>query len=266
MTDGRVLLSGAGAAVLPVVAITAFLAASTEGKVSESERLTSSRYEMVEQQIAARGIKSPDVLAAMREVPRHSFVPLPMRTKAYEDHPLPIGFEQTISQPYIVALMTSLLEAQGGERVLEIGTGSGYHAAVMSKVVGEVFSIEIVEGLGQRARSLLNELGFDNIHVRIGDGYRGWPEEAPFDAIVLTAAPREIPAPLIEQLKIGGRMILPLGEVLQDLVVLTRTEDGLERQELIPVRFVPMTGEALEGAENPVPAISGLEARRPTER
>ncbi|MCH9651729.1 MAG: protein-L-isoaspartate(D-aspartate) O-methyltransferase [Deltaproteobacteria bacterium] len=206
------------------------------------------RSGMVEQQLANRGVDNPRVLAAMAEVPRHRFVPDDLQAEAYRDHPLPIGYDQTISQPYIVALMAELLDPKGNERVLEIGTGSGYHAAVLSRVVEEVYSIEIVEELGVRASRVLAELGYDNIHSRIGDGYRGWQEAAPFDAIILTAAPARVPEPLVAQLRLGGRLVLPLGETSQDLQVLTKTESGLERQVIAPVRFVPMTGEILEGA------------------
>ena len=203
---------------------------------------------MVEQQIAARGILDSRVLAAMEQVPRHLFVPAQLREAAYLDHPLPIGHDQTISQPYIVALMAELLEPEGDERILEIGTGSGYHAAVLSRVVAEVYSVEIVEVLGQTAAQVLEDLGYDNIHLRIGDGYRGWQEAAPFDAIILTAAPPRIPEPLLAQLKAGGRLVVPLGETSQDLQVVTKTESGLDRRVVAPVRFVPMTGEVLEGA------------------
>lgn len=206
------------------------------------------RSEMVEQQLARRGVANPRVLAAMGEVPRHRFVPDNLQGEAYQDHPLPIGYDQTISQPYIVALMAELLDPKGDERVLEIGTGSGYHAAVLSRVVEEVYSIEIVEELGRRASRVLADLGYDNIHSRIGDGYRGWQEAAPFDAIILTAAPTRVPEPLVAQLRVGGRLVLPLGETSQNLQVLTKTEAGFERQVIAPVRFVPMTGEVLEGA------------------
>jgi protein-L-isoaspartate(D-aspartate) O-methyltransferase len=199
---------------------------------------------MVEEQIEARGIRDARILEAMRTVPRHRFVPDALSDQAYGDYPLPIGWEQTISQPYIVALMCDLIGAQGGERILEIGTGSGYHAAVLSRLVREVYTIEIVEPLGRRADETLRSLGYDNVHVRLGDGYRGWPEAAPFDAIVLTAAPAEVPQPLLDQLKVGGRMILPLGRHTQDLVVITRTGEGFERRSVAAVRFVPMTGEA----------------------
>jgi protein-L-isoaspartate(D-aspartate) O-methyltransferase len=213
--------------------------------VPEDADLRQLRLRMVEQQIRARGIDDERVLAAMAQVPRHLFVPEVERRQAYEDHPLPIGSGQTISQPYVVALMTSLLALTPQSRVLEIGTGSGYQAAVLSRLAAEVYSVEIVPDLAARALGTLARLGYDNIHVRIADGYRGWSEAAPFDAIVLTAAPREVPQPLLDQLRPGGRLVLPVGGVDQDLVLMTKGADGsLQRQTVIPVRFVPMTGEA----------------------
>ncbi|MDQ3036018.1 MAG: protein-L-isoaspartate(D-aspartate) O-methyltransferase [Myxococcota bacterium] len=193
------------------------------------------------------GIADPDVLAAIGEVPRHEFMPEALRALAYADQPLPIGHEQTISQPFVVALMSDLADVQRGDKVLEVGTGSGYQAAVLAELGADVYSIEIVEPLGRRAAADLQRLGYD-VETRIGDGYRGWPTEAPFDAIVITAAPPEVPAPLLEQLAVGGRMVVPVGETGgdQELVVITRTADGFERSRSIPVRFVPMTGEAQE--------------------
>src|SRR5262245_41224713 len=204
------------------------------------------RERMVEEQIEARGVRDPRVLAALRAVPRHEFVPPEEREHAYRDGPLPIGYGQTISQPYIVAVMTELLELGGDERVLEIGTGSGYQAAVLAQLAREVYTIEIVPELARRAEADLARLGFANVHVREGDGYRGWPEAAPFDAIVVTAAPEQVPAPLVEQLAIGGRMVLPVGGAHQELVLLRREADGVHRERGIGVRFVPMTGEAQE--------------------
>jgi protein-L-isoaspartate(D-aspartate) O-methyltransferase len=201
------------------------------------------RHDMVEQQIRERGVHQPEVLRAMESVPRHLFVPEDHRDQAYSDAPQPIGLGQTISQPYIVALMTELLGLDRGDKVLEIGTGSGYHAAVLSRVAGEVYSIEIIDQLGKQAKSTLQQLGYDNVHVKVGDGYQGWPTEQPFDAIILTAAPPKIPQPLIDQLKVGGRMVVPVGSFVQDLTVLTKTAHGLERRTVAPVRFVPMTGE-----------------------
>jgi protein-L-isoaspartate(D-aspartate) O-methyltransferase len=202
------------------------------------------RARMVEQQIEARGVRHPGVLAAMAEVPRHLFVPPAYRDQAYEDHPLPLDAGQTISQPYVVAFMTEQLDLGPGDKVLEVGTGSGYHAAVLSRLSGRVYSIEILDSLARQARETLAGLGYDNVAVRSGDGYQGWPEEAPFDAIVLTAAPREVPEPLLDQLRIGGRMVVPVGGFHQDLLVLTKTPDGIETRNVLPVRFVPMTGEA----------------------
>ena len=181
----------------------------------------------------------------MGRVPRHRFVPRYMRGLAYDDGPLPIGQGQTISQPYIVALMTELVEPRKDMRVLEIGTGSGYQAAVLAECVAEVDSIEVVPELGKAAGTLLRELGYKNVHVKIADGYEGWPDKAPFDAIVLTAAPPErIPQPLLDQLKVGGRLVAPVGRDDQDLVRITRTDRGFDREVIAPVRFVPMTGKA----------------------
>ncbi len=199
---------------------------------------------MMEGQIVARGIKDTRVLAALRDTPRHEFVPEALRDQAYQDHPLPIGFGQTISQPYIVALMSEVLELGGDEIVLEIGTGSGYQAAVLGRLAKEVYTIEIVPELGERAERDLARLGFLNVHVRVGDGYQGWPEHAPFDAIIVTAAPQQVPQPLVDQLAVGGRMVLPVGRWNQELVLLRRTSKGIEREKLIDVRFVPMVGEA----------------------
>jgi protein-L-isoaspartate(D-aspartate) O-methyltransferase len=210
---------------------------------AQQEDFAAERHRMVEEQIRRRGIDRPEVLAAMDTVPRHLFVPESVRDQAYEDHPLPIGEGQTISQPYVVAVMTSLLDLDGDDKVLEIGTGSGYQAAVLSRLAKAVYTIEIRAPLGRRAAETLKRLGYDNVHVRIGDGYKGWPEAAPFDGIVVTAAPDRIPPPLIEQLKVGGHMVIPVGNFFQDLMVLTKTDKGLERRTVIPVRFVPMTGE-----------------------
>ena len=199
---------------------------------------------MVRNQIEERGLANPAVLAAMRAVPRHELVPAAVRDDAYGDHPLPIGFEQTISQPYIVALMTDLADVQPGDKVLEIGTGSGYQAAVLAEMGARVFSIEIVEPLARRAAADLERLGYRRVHVRAGDGYRGWPSEAPFDAVIVTAAPPEVPAPLKQQLRVGGRLVIPVGEGIQELRVIRRTAQGFEEEPTIAVRFVPMTGEA----------------------
>jgi protein-L-isoaspartate(D-aspartate) O-methyltransferase len=211
--------------------------------VQRDDPWLSPRREMVEQQIHERGVNQPEVLRAMESVPRHLFIPDESRDKAYGDAPLPIGWGQTISQPYIVALMTELLDLDRRDKVLEIGTGSGYHAAVLSKVAGQVFTIEIIDELGKQARGTLHQLGYQNVHVRVGDGYKGWPEEAPFDAIILTAAPPKIPQPLLDQLKVGGRMVVPVGSFVQDLLLITKTAQGIEKRTVAPVRFVPMTGE-----------------------
>ncbi len=203
------------------------------------------RERMVREQIAARDVRDPRVLAAMRSVPRHRFVPAALAGEAYEDHPLPIGEGQTISQPYIVAAMSELLQLKGGERVLEVGTGSGYQAAVLAELAAEVYSIEILEPLARRAEATLRELGCAKVRVRAGDGYLGWPEAAPFDAVIVTAAPDHVPQPLVDQLKVGGRLVIPVGTAWQELLVITRTARGIETERNIPVRFVPMTGEGV---------------------
>jgi protein-L-isoaspartate(D-aspartate) O-methyltransferase len=212
-------------------------------RVSEEDAAVD-RERMVASQIEAREVRAPRVLDALRSVPRHEFVPSEQRVHAYEDRPLPIGAGQTISQPYIVAVMTELLELDGSEKVLEIGTGSGYQTAVLAKLAREVWSIEIVPELARRAEADLRRLGYANVHVRDGDGYRGWPEQAPFDAIIVTAAPGHVPEPLVLQLALGGRMVLPVGDQSQDLVLLVRGEEGVRQERLLGVRFVPMTGEA----------------------
>ena len=199
--------------------------------------------QMVDEQIAARDIRSPRVLEAMRRVPRHEFVPASLRRSAYEDSPLPIGHDQTISQPYIVAYMTDALDLDGTERVLEIGTGSGYQAAVLGELAKEVYTIEIVVPLADRARQALKQLGYKNVHVRTGNGYLGWPEQAPFDRVMVTAAPDDVPPALVEQLKVGGLMAIPVGVGVQELRILRRTASGLETLRTLPVRFVPMTGK-----------------------
>lgn len=200
---------------------------------------------MVSQQIEGRGVRDPRVLEAMRAVPRHRFVPQSQLARAYDDRPLPIGLGQTISQPYIVALMTELAEVKPGDQVLEVGTGSAYQAAVLAEMGAQLYSIEIVEPLAESAKAKLTELGYGSrVEVRHGDGYAGWPSEAPFDAIIVTAAPPTIPEPLKQQLKLGGRLIIPVGERYQSLLKVTRTKDGFREESVIPVRFVPMTGEA----------------------
>ena len=212
------------------------------------------RQRMVARQIQARGVKDPNVLKAMQTVPRHAFVRFLEQRYAYADSPLPIGFDQTISQPYIVAFMTEALQLKPNSRVLEIGTGSGYQAAVCAEIAEKVYTIEIVEGLAKRAKKDLEELGYSNIFTRFGDGFFGWKEEAPFDAIIGTAAAGRIPEPLIEQIKPGGRMILPYGSQggFQYLVVVTKDKEGKIRKEnVMPVRFVPMTGEVMKPEKEP---------------
>jgi protein-L-isoaspartate(D-aspartate) O-methyltransferase len=211
---------------------------------ADSEEQRQARQHMVEEQIVARDVRDARVLAAMRKIPRHLFVPSQMLPYAYADEPLPIGYGQTISQPYIVAFMSEALELKPQERVLEIGTGSGYQAAVLAELACEVYSIEIVEPLGKEAAERLKRLGYTNVKLRIGDGYRGWPEAAPFDAIMVTAAPDRVPPALVEQLRDGGRLVLPVGRFFQNLIRIRRTRKGTQQETLLPVRFVPMVGEA----------------------
>jgi protein-L-isoaspartate(D-aspartate) O-methyltransferase len=236
-----------GSPRLAVVLVVLGAIACAGAAVLESgpEARAAERRRMVDEQIRGRGIADPAVLAAMERVPRHLFVPENERGEAYADHPLPIGYGQTISQPYIVAMMSDLLDVEPGDRVLEIGTGSGYQAAVLSRIAGEVYTVEIVKPLGERARRTLADLGYTNVHVRIGDGYKGWPEKAPFDGILVTAAPPTVPEPLLKQLKVGGHLVLPVGRVIQNLYVFTKRADGgFDKKEVLPVLFVPMTGEA----------------------
>ncbi len=208
-----------------------------------TERLATQRLAMVEDQIRARGVTDQGVLEALREVPRDRFVPAEQRARAYDDTPLPIGFSQTISQPYIVAYMTEVLGVSSEHTVLEIGTGSGYQAAILGRLAREVSTIEIVPELARRAEAVLRELGYSNVTVRAGDGYAGWPDRAPFDRILLTAAPDEIPAPLLEQLAPGGRLVAPVGPQggTQWVTVVDRGPDGLTERRTIPVQFVPFT-------------------------
>jgi protein-L-isoaspartate(D-aspartate) O-methyltransferase len=205
---------------------------------------------MVETQIEGRGIRDPRVLAAMRKVPRHVFVPEGQAASAYDDRPLPIGSEQTISQPYVVAFMTEQLRLTGKERVLEIGTGSGYQTAILAELAAKVYSIEIRPELAKTAAERLAKLGIRNVEVRAADGYRGWPEEAPFDGILVTAAPERVPPPLLEQLSATGRMVIPVGAFYQELKVIERQGGGYTEKSVLPVRFVPFVGEA-EGAPRP---------------
>ena len=220
----------------------------SESKPSEDDMYRRQREELVEKGVEAEGVTDPAVLEAMRQVQRHLFVPDERQELAYENTPLSIGYEQTISQPFIVGKMTELLELEPGERVLEIGTGSGYQAAVLARLGCEVFTIEIVPELAEEARLRLKSLGYTGVHVRSGDGYQGWPEEAPFDGIILTAAPDHIPQPLIEQLRVGAHLVLPVGKTtrVQELRRLTRQADRIDEEVIFGVRFVPMTGEAME--------------------
>jgi protein-L-isoaspartate(D-aspartate) O-methyltransferase len=202
--------------------------------------MAESRETMVDRQIGARGVSDRRVLAAMRKVPREHFVPADVAPLAYTDQPLPIGHGQTISQPYIVAYMSEALQIAETEKVLEIGTGSGYQAAILGELAREVYTIEIVPDLAERARTTLESLGYANVHVRAGDGYAGWPEEAPFDAIIVTAAPDHVPQPLVDQLAVGGRLVIPVGSFDQQMRILTRTPDGIHESRTLPVRFVPL--------------------------
>jgi len=205
------------------------------------------RKQMVKGQIATRGVADENVLAAMRKVPRHEFVPEGLRQAAYDDRPLPIGSGQTISQPYIVALMTEVLRIAPGEKVLEIGTGSGYQAAILAELTDQVYTIEILEDLGHRAEQTLRRLGYSQVEVKIGDGYLGWEEHAPFDAIIVTCAPDHIPKPLVDQLVEGGRMVIPVGRGYgQELYLVEKKEGQIRQRGIIPVLFVPMTGEHTE--------------------
>ena len=222
-------------------------AADTEG--IDNSRTLAGRDGMVEAQILARGVEDEAVLRAMRGVPRHLFMPESARAQAYEDHPVPIGEGQTISQPYIVALMTETLGLAGGDRVLEIGTGSGYQAAVLAEIVAEVYSIEIKKPLHLTSAQVLKDLGYNNVTTKHDDGYFGWQEQAPFDAIMITASVNHVPPPLLEQLADGGRMILPLGETysVQQLVLVTKVGESVTLDHILGVLFVPMTGTAMGG-------------------
>jgi protein-L-isoaspartate(D-aspartate) O-methyltransferase len=206
------------------------------------EEFAKERRKLVEV-LKSRGLKKKTVLDALLKVPRHKFVPASHRNLAYEDRALPIAHEQTISQPYIVGYMTEAADIAPGERVLEIGTGSGYQAAVLAELAKEVYSIEIVPSLADNARNLLRELGYKNVQVKTGNGYLGWPEHAPFDAIIVTAAPDEVPQALVDQLAVGGTMVVPVGSQFQEMVIITRSESGVVERRTIPVAFVPMVGK-----------------------
>ena len=238
-------LRGVLSLTLPLL-VAVSCALSTPGKASQGEEdYERLRQEMVASQLAARDIWDRSVLKAMRKVLRHLFVPERIRPHAYQDHPLPIGEDQTISQPYIVALMTQLAAPKTHHRALEVGTGSGYQAAVLAELVEEVYTIEIVPTLAERSRKVLAELGYSNVYARQGDGYRGWPEKAPFDLILVTAAPGTIPQPLKEQLAEGGRLVIPVGKTwgIQRLMLVTKEKGKFEETVVTSVRFVPMTGE-----------------------
>jgi protein-L-isoaspartate(D-aspartate) O-methyltransferase len=233
--------------LLPVLAWLALLFPVGGGASSGAEDLWAAQRRGMVERLRQRGITQPEVLAAMEKVPRHLFVPESVRAQAYADEVLPLGSGRTLYEPHVVALMTSLLDLQKGDKVLEVGTGSGYHAAVLARMAREVYSVEIVPPVASQARQRLQALGYHNIEIRIGDGYQGWADKGPFDAILLSAAPPHIPKPLINQLRVGGRMVVPVGGLLQDLLVITKTEDGLEKRTVIPVKLAPMTGKVLDG-------------------
>jgi protein-L-isoaspartate(D-aspartate) O-methyltransferase len=213
---------------------------------SDGDEFAKLRERMVREQLRTRDIIDSRVLAAMQKVPRQEFVPSDIINSAYDDNALPLGMDQTISQPYIVAYMTQALKLYGKERVLEIGTGSGYQAAILAETAAEVYTIEIIPQLQAHARAILARLGYHNIHFRTGDGYMGWPEQAPFDRIIVTAAPENVPQPLLDQLREGGRLIIPIGGLSQELVIFEKENSRIKRYSTIPVRFVPMTGKAQE--------------------
>jgi protein-L-isoaspartate(D-aspartate) O-methyltransferase len=255
----REALRGSGAALLPefILALTLLLLGARTCSGAEAPNSSQFRAEReslvreIERQVVATRFElgtdrlDPSVLAAMRAVPRHEFVPLPLRSEAYANHPLPIGADQTISQPYIVAIMSHLLGVGRGDKVYELGTGSGYQAAVLGEMGVDVYSMDIVPELAKRAQETLARLGYESVRVRVGDGYLGWPEAAPFDGILVTAAIDHVPPPLVEQLATNGRLVMPLGPPgwTQQLVVLEKTDSGaLKRKSLLPVRFVPVTG------------------------
>ena len=233
----RIAIAFAVAAAIVALAASAFAGDTFEAL----------RQAMVEQQVRQRGVTQPEVLAAMAQVPRHMFVPGALRSQAYSDQPLVVGQGRTVYTPYVVALMTSLLDLDRGDKVLEVGTGTGYHAAILSRIAREVYSIEIDSSAASQASKRLSGLGYPNVFVRHGDGYQGWIEEAPFDAILLSVAPPRVPKPLIDQLRVGGKMVVPVGGFFQDLLVITKTADGLEKRTVIPVRVAPMAGKVRDG-------------------
>jgi protein-L-isoaspartate(D-aspartate) O-methyltransferase len=215
--------------------------APAQSRTAPGDPWAEARARMVREQIAARGVRDPLVLQAMTRVPRHLFVPEPLRTRAYDDHPLPIGHAQTISQPYIVAWMTEALKVGPGRKVLEVGTGSGYQAAVLAAMGVDVYTIEIVAPLAEAAARALEAAGIRGVHARVGDGYAGWPEHAPFDAVIVTAAPDHVPQPLVDQLAVGGRLVIPVGKRdVQRMTVITKRTDGVSREDDMPVLFVPL--------------------------
>src|SRR5262245_21094148 len=221
------------------------LGASCKPAQTSTREFGPERERMVKEQIAMRGVSDERVLKAMRKVPREQFVPEELRDRSYTDGPLPIGYDQTISQPFVVAFMTEKLRLRPTDRVLEIGTGSGYQAAILAELAAKVYTVEIVEPLGKRAEQTLQRLGYKNVQVKIGDGYQGWPEYAPFDAVIVTCAPNHVPQPLVAQIKEGGRIIIPVGPAGDQTLYLLEKKNGrLEQRNVLPVSFVPMTGEA----------------------
>ena len=232
-----------GYSVLMLMTFTTPKCASPQAGQGPEDGFANARRRMVAEQLRTRDITDTRVLSAMERVPRHQYMPEGTHHEAYGDHPVPIGYQQTISQPYIVAFMTQALDVRNDHRVLEIGTGSGYQAAILGELAGEVYTIEIVEPLADRARATLAAAGYKNVHVRTGNGYAGWPEKAPFDRIMVTAAPEAVPPALIEQLKMGGLMAIPVGTTVQELRIMRRTAGGMETLKTLPVRFVPMTGK-----------------------
>jgi protein-L-isoaspartate(D-aspartate) O-methyltransferase len=222
----------------------AFGADTKASRKENNDHFRQQRMKMIRQQIRARGIENPEILAAFENVPRHRFVPEGLKKYAYQDRPLPIGEDQTISQPYIVALMTRSIEPKKTDRILEIGTGSGYQAAILAELSEQVYTIEILASLAESARRTLSETGYENVHVKTGDGFKGWPEHAPFDAIVVTCSPEKVPEPLKGQLAGGGRMVIPVGQGYdQNLVLLEKNKGQLIEKQILPVRFVPMVDE-----------------------